>query len=103
MLEVDIDEDLINRANMYIEGLVSIYLEKFNLLDKNGMSKFNESINKFISLKDLINKNPKEFFSADNMDKIVHKVNTDSIIRTVLSVDDSSIRIIVRPKKLNYT
>lgn len=98
MLEVDIDEDLINRANMYIEGLVSIYLEKFNLLDKNGMSKFNESINKFISLKDVINKNPKEFFSTDNMDKIICKVNTDSIIRTVLSVDDSSIKIIVRPE-----
>lgn len=98
MLEVDIDEDLINRANMYIEGLVSIYLEKFNLLNKNGMSKFNDSINKFISLKDVINKNPKEFFSTDNMDKIVCKVNTDNIIRTVLSVDDSSIKIIVRPE-----
>lgn len=98
MIEVDIDEDLINRANMYIEGLVSIYLEKFNLLDKKGMSKFDESINKFISLKDVINKNPKEFFSTDNMDKIVCKVNTDSIIRTVLSVDDSSIKIIVRPE-----
>lgn len=95
-IELEIDKDLIGRTNMYINGLISVFLEKIDLIDGKETDKLIEVINRFISLKNIINKNPKEFFSTENMSSIIEKVYADNAIRSSLNVNDSAIKIKIR-------
>lgn len=93
---ITINEEYFVKANMYINSLISIFLEQISMVGKRDIVEHIENINKFIGLTEVINKSPKEFFSKDILGKIINKFNTDSIIRLYLKIEGRKIKLIVR-------
>lgn len=93
---ITINEEYFVKANMYINSLISIFLEQISMVGKRDIVEHIENINKFIGLTEVINKSPKGFFSKDILGKIINKFNTDSIIRLYLKIEGRKIKLIVR-------